>query len=55
MQLAYKVEEGAQQRVARILISGNENTHLGVVQREIQLHEGAPLSQGAVVESQRPP
>jgi len=51
--LTYQIEEGQQIRVAQVLVGGYEHTHQSVVVREIQLHSGGPLSEGAVVETQR--
>jgi outer membrane protein insertion porin family len=51
--LTYHVDEGAQLRVARVLVDGYDHTHLGVISREIQIQPGKPLSEGAVVETQR--
>jgi outer membrane protein insertion porin family len=51
--LRYHIDEGAQIRISRLLVSGFDHTHPDVIQREIQLHEGQPLSEGAAVESQR--
>ncbi len=51
--LTYHIEEGTQQMVTSLFISGSGHTHPNVIQREIQLKQGEPLSQGAVVESQR--
>jgi len=51
--LTYQIDEGPQIRVAQVLVGGYEHTHQSVVVREIQLHSGGPLSEGAVVETQR--
>jgi outer membrane protein insertion porin family len=51
--LDYHIEEGQQLRVASILVDGYQHTRRGVVTREIQLQPGQPLSEGAVVETQR--
>jgi outer membrane protein insertion porin family len=51
--LTYQIEEGPQIRVAQILVGGYEHTHASVIVREIQLHAGGPLSESAVVETQR--
>ena len=53
MRLAYHIEEGAQELVSNILVTGNDKTRPGVVTREVRLQVGQPLSQGAVVDSQR--
>jgi outer membrane protein assembly complex protein YaeT len=49
----YRISEGSQVRVKKIFYSGEEFTRLSTIQREVQLVEGGPLRQGAVVESQR--
>jgi outer membrane protein insertion porin family len=51
--LTYHIEEGPPLRVASILLDGYEHTRPGVVGREVQLQPGQPLSEGAVVETQR--
>ena len=51
--LTYQIEEGPQIRVAQVLVGGYEHTHPSVIVREIQLHSGGPLSESAVVETQR--
>ena len=51
--LTYQIEEGQQIRVAQVLVGGYEHTHPSVIVREIQLHSGGPLSESAVVETQR--
>jgi len=51
--LIYRIEEGTQLRVARVLIGGYEHTRSNVISREVQIHAGKPLSEGEVVETQR--
>ena len=51
--LTYHIEEGPPLRVANILLDGYEHTRRGVIAREVQLQLGQPLSEGAVVETQR--
>jgi outer membrane protein insertion porin family len=51
--LAYQIEEGQQIRVAQVLVGGYQHAHPSVIVREIQLHSGGPLSESAVVETQR--
>ena len=53
VQLTYRIEEGPQTRVRRILYSGYEHTHLNVIRREVEVKANAPLREGQVVESQR--
>jgi outer membrane protein insertion porin family len=53
MMLTYHITEGPQVRVARVLLSGYEHTRPGVISREVGIRAGEPLSQSAVVETQR--
>jgi outer membrane protein assembly factor BamA len=53
VRLAYRITEGPQTRVRRILLSGYSHTRSRVINREIQVKPGAPLREGDVVESQR--
>ena len=53
MRLVYRIEEGPQTRVRRILLTGYEHTRPGVIRREIRVKPEAPLREGEVVESQR--
>lgn len=53
VQLVYRIDEGSQLRVARVLIDGYDHTRPGVISREVQIQAGKPLSEGDVVETQR--
>jgi len=53
VRLMYHITEGNQVRVARVLLSGYEHTRRGVISREVGIKAGEPLSEGAVVETQR--
>src|SRR5229473_2863797 len=53
MRVVYRVEEGPQTRVRRILLTGYEHTRANVIRREIKVKSEAPLREGEVVESQR--
>jgi len=53
VRLVYRIEEGPQTRVRRILISGYEHTRLGVIRKEVRIKVKEPLREGDVVESQR--
>ena len=53
MSLVYRIEEGPQIRVRRILLTGYDHTRTGVIRREIRVKPEAPLREGEVVESQR--
>jgi outer membrane protein assembly factor BamA len=51
--LEFQVVPGAQDRIQRIVILGNEHTRRALVNRELVIHDGEPISQSAVLESQR--
>ena len=51
--LVYKITEGPQTRVRRILLSGYRRTRPRVIQREVRMKPSEPLREGDVVESQR--
>lgn len=53
MDVTFKITEGKQVFVDRVLLSGLHATKGFVVGREIQVREGDPLSQSAMIESQR--
>jgi outer membrane protein insertion porin family len=53
VRLVYRIQEGPQTRVRRILVSGYERTRPGVIRREIRVKPNQPLREGEVVESQR--
>jgi len=53
VKLVYRITEGPQTRVRRILLSGYQRTRIRVIQREIRMKAGEPLREGDVVESQR--
>jgi outer membrane protein insertion porin family len=53
MMLVYKIEEGAQIRVRRVLLTGYDHTRLRVIRREVKVKAGEPLREGDVVESQQ--
>jgi outer membrane protein insertion porin family len=53
VRLVYRIREGPQTRVRRILISGYEHTRAGVIRREVHIKVKEPLREGDVVESQR--
>jgi outer membrane protein assembly complex protein YaeT len=48
----FSIEPGRQERIRRIVVLGNEHTRLGVIRRELVIHQGQPLSQDSVAESQ---
>jgi outer membrane protein insertion porin family len=53
MDVAYEIHEGPQNFVRQVVVSGVEHTRPKVVQRELVIHEGAPLSQEKILLSQR--
>ncbi len=53
VRLKYHITEGRQVLVARVLLSGYEHTRPGVIARQVGIRAGEPLSEGAVVETQR--
>ncbi len=53
VRLTYHITEGRQVLVASVLLAGYEHTHPGVISRQVGIRAGEPLSEGAVVETQR--
>jgi outer membrane protein insertion porin family len=53
VKLIYRIDEGPQTRVRRVLLTGYEHTRPGVIRREIRMKPEEPLREGEVVESQR--
>jgi outer membrane protein insertion porin family len=53
VKLVYRIDEGLQTRVRRILVTGYDHTRAGVIRREIRVKPNEPLREGDVVESQR--
>ena len=53
VRLVYRIEEGPQTRVRRILLTGYNRTRPGVIRREVRVKPNEPLREGEVVESQR--
>ncbi len=53
MNVTYKITEGKRIFVNRVLVSGLDHTRDFVVQRELQVREGQPLSQRDMLETQR--
>jgi outer membrane protein assembly complex protein YaeT len=51
--LELRIAPGPQERVQRIVILGNEHTRPGIVRRELMFRDGEPVSQSALLESQR--
>jgi outer membrane protein assembly complex protein YaeT len=53
MDLTYKITEGERVFIEHVLITGLRNTRPYVVARELEIHDGAPLSQADMLETQR--
>ncbi len=53
VRLTYRITEGSQIEVEKVLVSGYQHTRLGVIKRQVQLKAGGPLREGDVVETQR--
>jgi outer membrane protein assembly complex protein YaeT len=48
----FRIDPGNQERIRRIVVLGNQHTRLGVIRRELVIHQGQPLSQDNVANSQ---
>ena len=53
VRLKYHITEGPQVLVASVLLDGYEHTRRGIISRQVGIRTGQPLSEGAVVETQR--
>jgi outer membrane protein assembly factor BamA len=53
MRLVYRIEEGPQIRVHRVLLTGYRRTRPRVISREVKVKADQPLREGDVVESQQ--
>ncbi|HMD86555.1 MAG TPA: POTRA domain-containing protein [Terriglobia bacterium] len=51
--LEFNIVPGDQDRIQRIVVLGNEHVRAGLVNRELPFHDGEPISQSAVLESQQ--
>lgn len=51
--VVFKIDEGKQVFVDKVVVSGLQSTKPFVVSREFQIHNGDPLSQTAMVDTQR--
>lgn len=51
--LEFRIVPGEQDRIQHIVILGNEHVRRGLVNRELKVHEGEPVSQSGVLDSQR--
>jgi outer membrane protein insertion porin family len=53
VRLTYHITEGPQVLVASVLLDGYQHTRRGIISRQVGIQAGQPLSEGAVVETQR--
>ncbi len=53
VRLIYRITEGPQVGIARVLTGGYQHTRPGVIGREISFRAGEPLREGEVVDTQR--
>jgi len=53
MDVTYELHEGSQNFVNRVLVSGVEYTKPHIVERAVVIHEGTPLSQEKMLQTQR--
>ena len=51
--LTWMIREGDQIKIDHVLISGNSRISTGLIRRELTIHPGDPLSDDAMIESQR--
>ena len=51
--IRWVIEEGPQAMVDHLLVTGNRRTAASLIRREVTLQPGTPLSEDAIVESQR--
>jgi outer membrane protein insertion porin family len=50
--VTYTIQEGERFTVDRVMVAGTEHTRRYVVRREVQVHEGAPLNQQGLLDTQ---
>jgi len=51
--LDYSIKTGPQENIQRVLLMGNQHIRRGIINRELTVQQGAPLSQAKMTESQR--
>jgi outer membrane protein assembly complex protein YaeT len=51
--LEFHITPGTQEHIQRVVLLGNEHTRAGIVNRELTFRDGEPISQSALLESQR--
>jgi outer membrane protein assembly complex protein YaeT len=47
------ISPGVQERIQHVVIVGNNHTRPGIIQRDLKIHAGEPVSQSAFLETQR--
>ncbi len=53
MDVTYKISEGQRVAVNQVIVTGTENTRPYIVNRQIRIRDGDPLSQANMIDSQR--
>lgn len=53
MKLTYRITEGEQIEVSKVLLTGYQFTHPGIIARQVEIEPGGPLREGDVVDTQR--
>jgi outer membrane protein insertion porin family len=53
IRLVYRITEGEKIDVSKVLLTGYENTHRDLIERQVTIEPGGPLREGDVVETQR--
>jgi outer membrane protein insertion porin family len=53
VRLTYTITEGKQIEVSKVLLTGYQFTHAGIISRQVQIEPGGPLREGEVVDTQR--
>ena len=51
--VTYSIREGPQVLIDHVLIAGSDKTDASIVEKQLQLHAGDPLSRDAVIDTQR--
>jgi outer membrane protein insertion porin family len=53
VRLVYHITEGEKIEISKVLLTGYQFTHPGIIARQVQIQPGGPLREGDVVESAR--
>jgi outer membrane protein insertion porin family len=53
VRLDYRISEGTRVEVERVLLTGNEHTRPGILNRQVQVKPGGPLRESDVIETQQ--